>query len=517
MPDDARYRAKLVTLGFALANGSLPMAVREFQGCARLERVARETLGGSVPYSSRLESVLLDPELRYTGRAHGQLDEPTRGLIDAWEQASYRCPVVIEAWKVEKVARCGESFKRLACTVENLWDWDGLSGRAERVFARDFSGFFHPLGADGTPDTVPIGRFVDEGGFKGPKTDQVWQARHELTPRSAGLGGFPAPGQVDVTAEQARQVSTFRVIRAVYERECYGYFDALNAYDSGILSAGGIHTTFSSGELAALAAFAQSRNPDLGRFFQPWGLEPAAPWASKGAALFKPGQRKYEGSWHRPADNAVEAPPKGDEDHYRSWHWFFRIQAMTRVPAFGPVDYAFARLRLRNLLETPFRQKKEDGLPKRADGRPVLLGDVFRSELAAACLLRWHVNRPNDVVTGGLVSDGITRAVVTALPSAGNGGQETTVDALSDADERALVEGLRTAVPPKRKALLTDFAALGSFPVRGIPGKPPCWSLLGTWGAAAADREAARRFLKLGTGRSPGLLRHDDDLPERPY
>ncbi|MCK6681154.1 MAG: hypothetical protein L6R30_01895 [Thermoanaerobaculia bacterium] len=515
MPDDAIYQAKLAALGFTLVEDSLPMAVREFQGYARLERAAKQTVADGALYSDQLESVALDQALRYSGKSHGQLDATTKDLIDAWGQASLRCPVVIEAWKVKKPAKCGELFARLACTKENLWNWDGLPARAERVFVRDFSGFFQPLDPKGAPVRLPIGRFIDEKGFKGPKTDQVWQTRNELTPESAGLTGFPTPGSSNLTPEQKRQASTFRVIRAVYERECYGYFDALNAYDHGILSAGGFHTTFSSGELAALTAFAQSRNPSLARFHQPWGLDPAVPWGSKGAALFKSGQRKYEGSWHRPSGTAVEAPPAGDYDYYRSWHWFFRIQALTRDPAFGPVDYAFARLRLRNLLDTPF--PPQEGIPKRTDGKPVRLGDVFRSELSAANLLRWHVNRPGDVVTGGQVTKGIADAVAAAIPPTGNGGEKPAVETLSDADEKALAVKLREAVPKKHTSIAVDFAALGSFPVRGVPGKPPCWSLLRTWGAGKADIEAARAFLKLGVLRSPGLLLHDNDLPDRPY
>jgi hypothetical protein len=53
----------------------------------------------------------------------------------------------------------------------------------------------------------------------------------------------------------------------------------------------------------------------------------------------------------------------------------------------------YARLRLRDVLATPW-----DPPLRLADGTAATIGDLFTSERAVAILLRWHVNRPADLL-----------------------------------------------------------------------------------------------------------------------
>jgi|CXWL01.1.fsa_nt_gi hypothetical protein len=509
----------LVRLGFGLASSSPAAAVREFQGYASLDRAAKETAGAGV-HSDRLASCPLPPELRFKGTPNGLLEDswPEAGgtrttveLIELWDQNNLRCPLVVEAWSMAgDKAECGKELARRECVADNVWAWDQVPAPARRFFVRDFSGVFYPLGSD-APVRWPLGKFVEKvvkpekpGGkatvYRGPYTKAPWQARVELSPGAVGLTGLPGPGTPPGSPPTAddRALSTYRIVRAVYDRECCGYVDVFNAYDRAGLSAGGFHYTLRFGELAAYLAFLLERTAARERFCRPWGLLPRGAWNADGGGFFQAGNRTYAGTWLWP-----DPVPTADIelDLFRSWHWLARFQALSRSADLPGDDYAYARLRLRNVLETEIPSNPK--IPRRGGGKPTRLGDVVRSELGAAYLLRWHVNRPADVVSHGLAG----APVVKALAAANLGGK--AADALTAADVAKLTNRLAELAP---RAIRTDFAAM-----RAARSNAFCWQLLRTWGGTPEAIAAANAHLRLGEGHSPGWLLDETNLPARPY
>ncbi len=500
--DDAQL---LTSLGFGIARSSLRAGVLEFQGYASLDRAAKPSLPAVGVYSDTLESIELADDQRYKDDPDGILGPQTRAALDAWKDAGLRCPVVIEAWKVGGAESCGHPMERRTCANENVWAWDDVKDPLLRLFARDYSGNFYPLTPGSPPERVAVGKYTPKL-WGGPYTKAPAKPRVELVPSLVGLAAFPPPGTEDSNppSDADRTASTYRVIRAVYERECNGYLDSLNAYDAGLVSAGGVHYTLSGGELAAYLAYATGRAPGLASYVVPWGLEPKTVWGTDGTALFDEKQRKYATPWKRPI-------PADEKHAYRSWHAFFRFQALTRAPELPPIDYDFARIRLRNLLATPFRSS--DPVPKRSDGTAATLGEVFRSELSVACLLRWHVNVPGTLVQGGFVANGLGKRISEG-PAVSK-----SVDALTGADETTLYNRLTAAARDvdDDPALTTDlegaFAEIGRFPALKTLNPPVpvmCWRLLWSWGD---DRVLqAKAFLSLGRKRAPGFLMHQKGL-----
>src|SRR6266487_3297975 len=68
-------------------------------------------------------------------------------------------------------------------------------------------------------------------------------------------------------------------------------------------------------------------------------------------------------------------------------------------PPFRAAQWNFAVLRLQTLLRRPWSTTAGGPFVSAPGGtRPAAFGDVFTSEQAVIVLLRWHVNKPSDVV-----------------------------------------------------------------------------------------------------------------------
>ena len=199
----------------------------------------------------------------------------------------------------------------------------------------------------------------------------------------------------------APETSTFKVVRAVSEVECIGHFDSVNAYDNAFVSVGPCHWTLgiasnggnvSEGELCGYLAYLKHAEPEAFHdAFGFFGLDIDEQWSdaasrATGAALYRPGQRKYAG-WValQGEDGAFHRLPEreGDGNYFKTWHWFYRfVMAGRRNPGYQRGMWDMARVRLRDLMGLAWG----DGARR--------LGDLFTSEKALAMILRWHIRFP---------------------------------------------------------------------------------------------------------------------------
>ena len=394
----AQLRADLNTLGFGpqfdyKPNESaqqtftldLDRAVREFQIHARMPHLAEQQPGSSDFYGQLLRAV--PNPLPFDGPISGVTDADTRDRITLWLNGNLRCPVVIEARTI-----AGQPVKTSGVVTDNLWRHAQLPNERVRMFARDFSGKW-TLPADSQRDLedFPLGDWVG-----GPRTmpPQVWA---ELEVKTESLIGKTI---ADLSLHER---STFRIVRALAELECSGYFDVVQAIDTGGTSVGLCHWTTAQGELEAYLALLQGDPQSADAYealFGSNGCSLETPWpdgATRDASpCFKSGQRKYV-SWVFLQDK-TGAPLKtelGDAatvDWMRDWHWFARFSMTARtLPVFRRRMWYLTRLRLQDVLMVEW-----PGL--QTQGHAATIGDVFTSERAVGLLLRWHVNRPGHLV-----------------------------------------------------------------------------------------------------------------------
>jgi len=102
-----QLQTTLATLGFSLVNHDAPgdfglatfWAVREFQSYASMNTVAVEARPSAPVYADRLDPVPTGTE-RFAGPVSGVVDANTRVALEAWLDSKFRCPVVIEAWRM---------------------------------------------------------------------------------------------------------------------------------------------------------------------------------------------------------------------------------------------------------------------------------------------------------------------------------------------------------------------------------------------------------------------------------
>ena len=429
--------------------GSTEEAVREFQIHAALPQAARDPAGTSGGSPDAHVAVPIPPSERYPGAADGIVDADTAAALSHWTEQGWRCPVVARAVQGTTVVN------------DEVWRHDDVTDPALEVRIRDLSGAW----------TLPAGRaataFHPAGRFNGASNNgpvalapaHTW-SQAELLPVVAGAGLTP-------TSMDAGQRSTFKVLRAVSERECMGYLDSVATSDNAVLEAGLVHWTFglptgpagspkAPGELAAFAAFLEFF--DLATFdaiFRRFGVVPAGQWRQAGgqptglALLTR--RRTYVGWWSRPHERLLEIDPDIDTtDWFRGWHWVHRLQMAARtMPAVRRAMYDFARLRVRDLLTTPWgKTTGNDGVPN-IGGRAAQIGDVVTTERGVALLARWHVFRPQDMVSGNASGPVLRAALATAGRPAGDPAT------WPDSFEQALVAAL-VAAPPAAIGSLDD-------------------------------------------------------------
>lgn len=400
----------LIELGFAVigfVDGIFGLhtywAVREFQAYAAMDRVGQEIDGAdSDNYADRLQPVATGAH-RYSGLVSGVVDAATRDALNHWLDNRWRCPVVVEAWRM----RNGCRFRLEA---DNLWRHDAITDTSVRMFVRDLSGYFSSPCDDATAASDDKNDRINLGDFA---TYLSWSGPRSMPPRHSSPEGEILPERLigkPLEALDAKQKSTFKVVRAVSEVECLGHFDCVNAYDNAFISVGPCHWTLgiagrrgyvANGELCGYLAYLQHVDPAaFHRIFGFFGIGVDDCWVSDGnkadgKSLFDRGQRKYA-SWlvSQDENGAFHRLPEREEEgnYFKSWHWFYRfVMAGRTMSGYQRGMWDMTRIRLRDLVEMPW------------DDSPLgpRLEDIFTSEKAIAMLLRWHVRYPGHIVAKG--------------------------------------------------------------------------------------------------------------------
>lgn len=420
----------LVTTGFLLVGTPdgvygrwTARAVREFQSCAKMERTAQEDVFNPDPpsrYVERLTSVP-NPAL-YAGFVSGVANQETRAALKAWVQHFLRCPVIVEAWKM--VGGQPDSVVKT-----NLWRASDLEDTGPRMYATDFSRYYTLPSEHDTEALEPLGDYqtFETANF-------VWEGPRSAPPKHTWAEGEMLPeGLVGKSLAElgTEDLSCFKVIRAVAERECLGFFDSINSYDNAAVSLGPCHWTLcilsdaalsvlSNGELTPYFAYLQHADPAqftkaLGFF----GIKASHEWVDvnnkpTGKTMFDTSQRKYL-SWialQEEDGTFTEAPRNEDEaEYFRNWHWFYRFAMAGRtVEGFRRRMWDMARIRLRDVLELEWGDDVKD-IPVSGSGtRKATIGDVYTSEQAISVLLRWHIRKPAHMVKDGIVGDHLQSA-----------------------------------------------------------------------------------------------------------
>ena len=464
-------------------------AVRELQVYATMRYLAIETAPAEPRYVARLEQAL--NLYHYAGPLSGVVNVNTRIVIDLWKRRSWRCPVVIEAWDTD-LGTIGPntvpSWTVPSAGFGNLWRHDDATAAPENqadsrlMFARDFTGHyqFEPLREPdlGDPDDLmdvgcyfpgPGGPLTRPGGryWQRAAYPSVWPECEILPDTLVGVG---------MAGLNPAQLTTFRVVRAVSEVECLGFFDSVNCYDTAFVSVGPAHWTLGlsrpamaegelCGYLAYLSAFDRAAFFDA---FERFGMRIDTDWINangdrSGRDLLDPaGQRKYtawialqgeDGQYARRFFNV------DDGNFFRTWHWAYRfIMAGRAIPAFRRRMWDMARIRLRDVRSAPIPAAA--GVPDVPDGaggtRTATIGDCFTSEKAMGMLHRWHIYRPVDICTNNTAGQRVVAAIAAAgLP--GVAGDPTTWTTVHEQD---LIDALRAEVPNinARQSVKNDLA-----------------------------------------------------------
>lgn len=442
-------------------------SVREFQIYARMSRVAKEdTTSSATVYVERLSGVATGAA-RYGGPISGVFDAATRAAMTHWLAQSWRCPLVLEAWKSPKK---GAPPARV---LENVWVARDASFEGCSVRARDLSEYYRPQPAT---DRWRIGRQAPSRYGTGPAGSGAnADAACEVLPDTTMGKPWAQLG--------AAERSTFKVTRAVAEVECIAFFDVANAYDPAIISMGIFHFAMlpsGAGELAALLhRLANEHASDYERCIRFFGVDVAP--APKAVARFKFSDET--GAFPEPdlAGKSKEeqkrkaAAWRNRLEYLRSWHWFYRIVMMARTtPPFWRLQWRLALERLAEIRSLPIDAALVPPVaPATTPPGLATIGDVFTSERATALVLRWDVNRPSDIRRTKL--DG-TKPVPTAGPSIVGIIEKAKADApdldwtahcsaWTDAHEAALLAAIRTIPKTAAQAEIgRTLPLIDSFP-----------------------------------------------------
>jgi hypothetical protein len=468
----------LRTLGFSIVGTPSGIfdrftfwAVREFQIYASMATVARvrpglppeqrqgahlvTALGEDAAtnlsvYVNSLEAVANGGAGLYAGSKSGVVNSATRDAIDHWLDNNFRCPVIIEAWRVRRGARD-------TLVASNAWAHDSVPDRAPRFFARDFTGYYTlPAGHDANAMQV-IGDFATFLGKSGPRAEPPNHviAEGEILPEP--LTGVAAPA--------GATLSSYRVIRSVCEVECIGFFDCVNSFDNAFVSVGPCHWTLGivtagaartdRGELCGYLAYLRDTdNAAFLRAFENFGARIDEEWTAggvaDGAALFT-AQHKFA-AWitlQNEAGNFVGLPRSEDEGNYfKTWHWHYRfVMAGRTIEGYRRRMWHMARTRVRDILRAPWGAGVAQIAVAGGTPRDPTIGDVFTSECAVACILRWHIRSPGHVINaraaGRQLRSALDRARADNPTLVWNGDPS----GWTDAHETALLDALLAVAP----------------------------------------------------------------------
>jgi|GEM_PF-734735 len=507
-----RLQDDLVALGFAVVGApdgqfgrTTEWALREFQFYARLPLTARESDAPGAPadYLGRLAQVAVAEADRYTGPISGVANQATQAAIQRWLANRWRCPLVINAHRVQAGGPG-------AIAHANIWRHDEMTDSGLRVFARDFSGAYTLPAGRAASDPIVLGDFQTYMRWSGPRSvppNHTWPEA-ELLP-SALVG-------VELDAMTPSQRATYKVVRAASEVECLGFFDSVNAYDNAFVSLGPCHwtlgivdTPMAEGELCGFLAYL--RHVDAAAFEQALGrfgvrvneLWTDAAGTPNGGPLWKSGQRKYAGWVELQGENNAytRLPLTEDEGNYfKSWPWFYRfVMAGRTVEGFRRRMWHMARIRLRDIARTPWPVAANvPDVPATGGGtQAATIGDVYASERAMAMLLRWHIRFPGHVASGGTAGARLVAALNRAAIPAGAG----PPTAWTDAHQARLVQGIRDEVANVGNTGLTDTVTY----VHDWP----------SWGGNPRRYALDPAIGRLSTARD--FVLDESDLPPTPY
>lgn len=392
-------------------------AVREFQIYAAAPRALSSDLKTSVSKT--------DADI-YKGRVTGAVDHELVDVMRLWCERGWVCPVIVSAYNIEKKVpdEAAPNGKRLRnedddltdkdkLVAENVWRYDELKRTEPRFFVQDFSGLFTEAVG------VLLGKPQDDAQrwLEKPRPLGSWTGGMKTGPYSSGLEAWSRAEALperlldrsDLEGSRIKSpvlASAFKVIRAVFDVECWGFLDVINHYDGGVLSVPGFHWTLTD-EMAGFLAFARRHVPDAySQGFERFGFGTGLEWlddaklpafdTGSGESLQVGGQAKYGGKvlLHAAAKGGsavTRTVTTTDYPFLRSWHVAYRLAMVCRaLPAVQHAVWRFALLRLRDMLGCRF--------PAGHKYAGKQLGEVVQSEKAIATLLRIHVNKPARVI-----------------------------------------------------------------------------------------------------------------------
>jgi hypothetical protein len=448
-----RLQEDLRELGFLIVpapSGNFDLrtewGVREFQIYAKMSHVAQEDIDPAVaqnPYLDRLSQVSTGSN-GYTGPVSGVVNQDTRAAIQHWLDNHWRCPVVIQA-------RSGTGFSNIFQGHENIWRHDEVGSSTPRMFARDFTTYY----------TFPAGRNASDLIVVGDHQSYLqWDGPRSIPPRHTWSDAELLPEHLVGTAQAqltAPQLSTYKVVRAVSEVECIGFFDSVNCYDNAFLSLGPCHWTLGivsgtqvdEGELCGYLSYLRHADPgsfrDAIEFF---GARIDEDWVHNGVGdghnLKGSSARKYVGWPAQQRDDQSFARMTKDEAHgnyFKTWHWMYRfVMAGRTIEGYRRRMWHMARVRIRDIRAIEWSNVQP--AVANVGNRAPTIGDVFTSERAMGIILRWHIRSPGSMISGGAPGPRIRGALGRARQAQQNLNWNGDPSTWVDGHEAALVQGL---------------------------------------------------------------------------
>lgn len=462
-------------------------AVRELQIAMKMQHVAVEVNPGDPATTDRIRTLNLYP---YGGPVDGAVGYETRRRIRAWKVLRLRAPVVISAWSMSQ----GE---RNQLVQDDLWAFDDLQSTSPRVFVQDHSQYY-----DVPADHVSAEGFITLGEYSPANQYIVPQVRGgpvslppkhtwseiEIFPENLVGESLALPAGTP-SAQLLALRSTFRVVRAVSEQECIGFFDTGNAWDNAFESIGPCHWTLpirftnsiGPGELCAFLALFKANHPAVyERLFRFFGVDVSPEWED--SDLRVESQRKYAGWLHvqrpngefsdvrLPAENTITSTDRLNV--FKSWAWYYRFMMACRTsPELQRLMWTMARIRLRDILTCAWPAGNAPFVMDGGTQLPATIGDVYTSERATALLLRWHVRRPAKVVTPSEMGNADSLAAAYAASGFG----VVDVSTFGNTEEQALIQGLYDVLVPDPNNDADHYREVRDWPRWG--NNPRHWRL----------------------------------------
>jgi hypothetical protein len=308
------------------------------------------------------------------------------------------------------------------------------------------------------------------------------------------------------------QLSTYKVIRAVSEVECYGFFDSVNGYDDGFISLGPCHWTLGiigkssieNGELCGYLAYLRYADTEaFNKAIEFFGVRVNRNWVSasgnaNGQDLFSKSLRKYS-SWvslqQQDGSYSSLANTENDGDYFRTWHWFYRfVMAGRTIKGFRHRMWDMARIRIRDIRSVPWDTKV--GVPDVTDGtgstRRATIGDVFTSEKAMGLILRWHTRFPSFICKDNITSTYLNNAFKNAIDNNATSLDWTkSPETWGDSHETALINGIMNEVNIiKNKNLTETMTYVRDWPIWASGNNPRGYTLSPAIGNLVTDRNS---------------------------